>query len=173
MKDLSKVKAFVTDVDGVLTDGGIYAVNGDMIRRFDAKDGMGLRMASMNGYILGVITGGESLTIPQRMDRCGITRKNIYLHSHNKVEELEKFRVSNGLEYDEILYCGDDLPDIPPMRLCGFSACPADAVPEVKETADYVALHGGGHGFMREVTEMVMKAAGKWKLDLDLYKKRF
>lgn len=171
--DLSKIKALVFDVDGIFTDGGIYAIDGDLLRRYDAKDCMSTRMAYMQGYKLGVITGGISDVIAQRMERCGFLREDVYLGSRKKIEQFEDFCKKYNLEYNEVIYCGDDLPDIPVLRAAGIGACPADAVPEVLEASDYVSGKCGGRGFVREVVEMVMRAHGKWTLDDEVYKTQF
>lgn len=173
MTDLKKIKAFVFDVDGVLTDGGVLAVEGDLLRRFDAKDCFGFRMATMHGYILGIITGGISKTIPQRLHRCGFAAEDVYLGSRDKVEQLMDFCGRHGIDPAEVVYCGDDLPDIPAMKACGIGACPADAMPQVIAQADYVSEYDGGHRFARYIVEMVMRAQGTWNLDVEVYKDRF
>lgn len=173
MTDFKDIKAFVFDIDGIFTDGGIYAVDGDLLRKFDAKDCMATRIAYMNGIITGVITGGISQTIVQRMQRCGFDEQNIYLGSRRKIEEFDDFCKRNGLEYSQVLYCGDDLPDIPVLKVAGVGACPADAADEVKEACDYVSQYNGGKWFVRKLVEDILKAQGKWFLDDQLYKKSF
>ena len=168
--DFSNIKAFAFDVDGVLTDGGIYAVNGDLLRCFDAKDSFALRMASMAGYTLGIITGGQSETITQRMVHCGVPEENVYLLCREKIEQFRDFCEKNALEASQVMYFGDDLPDIPVMEACGIAVCPSDAADEVKEVADIVSAYPGGHGCVRKAIEEVMKAHGKWHLDVKLYK---
>jgi len=171
--NLSKIKAFVFDVDGVLTDGGLYAVDGDLFRKFDTKDCMALRMASLHDYHLAIISGGISLTIKQRFRRCGFKEEDIYIGSRKKMDSLEDFCKRHNITLDEVLYGGDDLPDIPVVMACGIGACPADAVPEVKEVADYVSEDCGGHLFVRHIVEKVMKHQGTWNLDIEKYKERF
>lgn len=170
---VSNIRAFAFDVDGVLTDGGIYAVDNDLFRRYDAKDGFALRMASMNGYCLSIITGGISQTIVQRFVRFGFDEKDIYLRSRNKVEQLQDFCTRHGLDPNQVVYCGDDIPDIGAIRMSGIGACPCDAVPEVIDAADYVSPFPGAGGFVRNLVETVMKMQGKWVLDMDEYKVRF
>ena len=170
---VSKIRAFAFDVDGVLTDGGIYAVNNDLLRRYDAKDGFALRMAAMNGYKLSIITGGISQTIVQRFVRFGFDEKDIYLRSRNKVEQLQDFCTRHGLTPDQVVYCGDDLPDVGTVRMSGIGACPRDAVSEVIEAADFVSPFPGAGGFVRNLVETIMKMQGKWVLDMDEYKVRF
>lgn len=173
MASLKDIRAFVFDVDGVLTDGGIYAVDGDLLRRYDAKDCFATRMASMHGYCLGIITGGISKTIPQRFLRCGFAEEDIYLGSRDKMEQMKDFCNRHDLTLKQVMFCGDDLPDLPLIKACGIGACPADAVEQLKEAADFVSEFGGGHGFARNVIETVMNSQGKWVLDVDVYKTKF
>lgn len=171
---LRKIRAFAFDVDGVLTDGGILAdLNGELYRTFDSKDGMALRMAIMKGYHLAIITGGRSESIRNRFRTCGIRPEDIYLGSRAKIEDFEDFCSRHGLEAEEVMYFGDDLPDIPVMEACGCGACPCDAVDEVKEIADYVCSRQGGKGCVREAVERVLKQHGRWSLDVQEYKRNF
>lgn len=171
---LRKIKAFAFDVDGVFTDGGILATaDGDLFRVFDSKDSFGLRMAYMKGYHVGVITGGVSESIRKRFRTCAVPEENIYLGSRAKIEDFEHFCSKYSLTPDEVMYLGDDLPDIPVMSACGCGVCPSDAVDEVKAIADYISSRPGGKGCVREVIEMVMKLQGKWELDVEDYKKKF
>ena len=173
MTDFKDIKAFVFDVDGVLTDGGIYAVDNDLIRCYDSKDCFAMRMASMHGFHLGIITGGISELIIQRFLRCGFVKEDIYLRSRKKMEALDDFCNRHNLGYKDVMYFGDDVPDIPPIVNCGIGACPADAVAEVREQADFVSEYRGGRLFVRDAIERVMRAQGKWVLDVELYKEKF
>lgn len=171
---LKKIKAFAFDVDGVLTDGGLLAdLNGEFYRVFDAKDGMAIRMASMQGYCLAIITGGRSESIRKRFMASGLKPEDVYLGSRAKIEDFEDFCKRHSLSPDEVMYFGDDLPDIPVMMACGCGACPCDAVDDVKEIAGYVSSRPGGKGCVRESLEMVMKLQGKWALDIEEYKRKF
>ena len=171
---LSRIKAFAFDVDGVLTDGGILAdLDGELFRTFDAKDGMALRMAMMAGYPLAIITGGRSESIRKRFRTCGVKPENVYLGSRDKMEDFQDFCQRHGLDAEEVMYFGDDLPDIPVMQACGCGACPSDAVEDVKEIADWVSEFPGGKRCVRNGLEMVMKLQGKWHLDIQDYKKNF
>lgn len=171
---LQKIKAFVFDVDGVLTDGGILSTpEGDLLRVFDSKDAFALRMVYMKGYKVGVITGGVSESIRLRFRTCGVPRENIYLGSRAKIEDLEDFCTRHDLKPEEIMYFGDDLPDIPVMLACGCGVAPSDAVEEVKAAADHVSSRPGGKGVAREMIEMVLKMHGKWELDVHDYKSKF
>lgn len=171
---LKKIRAFVFDVDGVFTDGGILATaDGDLFRVFDSKDSFGLRMAYMNGYHVGVISGGISESIRKRFRTCAVPEDNIYLGSRDKMEDFGHFCSKYSLTPDEVMYFGDDLPDIPVMAACGYSVCPCDAVEEVKAIADYISARPGGRGCVREALEMAMKLQNKWQLDIETYKNKF
>ena len=170
----SKIRAFAFDVDGVLTDGGILAdLNGELYRTFDSKDGMAIRMAVMKGFHLAIITGGRSESIRQRFESCGIKPEDVYLRSRAKIEDFEDFCKRHGLAAEEVMYFGDDLPDMPVMAACGCGVCPCDAVDEVLAMADLITSKPGGKGCVREAVSMVMKLQGKWELNTEDYKKKF
>lgn len=169
-----KIKAVAFDVDGVITDGGILAMpDGDLLRVFDAKDSFGIRMAKMNGLHTCIITGGSSESIVKRFSVCGIDQEDIYLHSRIKINDFNDFCTKHLLKPEEVMYFGDDLPDIPVLKACGIGVAPADAAEEVKEIADYVSPYNGGHGCVRHTIEMVLKSQDRWQLDDQLYKKMF
>ncbi len=171
---LKKIKAFIFDVDGVLTDGSIIATeDGALLRCFDAKDGMGFRMAHLHGYHLGIITGGRCKSIWLRFKHCGIAKEDCYLKSRDKIEDFKDFIKRHNLAPEEVMFFGDDLPDIPVMKACGCSACPSDAVSEVREVADYISPMPGGKGVARDAFELVMRLQGKWVLDIEHYADKF
>lgn len=171
---LSGIRAFAMDVDGVLTDGGVFATpDGDLLRTFDSKDGFGLRMCKIKGYPVGIITGGSSKSVTKRALGLGIDEFNIYLHARDKVPSFIKFLEDNNLKAEEVAYAGDDIPDIGILSRCGLAFCPSDAVPEVKAVCDYVSIHKGGHGCVREMIEQVMKAKGEWNFDPELHSQWF
>ncbi len=172
--DFSKIKAFVFDVDGVLTDGGILATNsGELLRTFDAKDAFGLRVASLNGYILGAITGGRAQSIKIRLMTCGFKESDIYLGSRIKIDDFRDFCQRNNLQADEVMYFGDDIPDIPVLQECGCGVCPCDAMEDAKQSADFISDYPGGKLCVRHTLELTMKAQNKWIIDFDAYKKKF
>lgn len=174
MTDLKDIKAFTFDIDGVMTDGGILAdLEGQLYRTFDAKDGFAVRMACMNGFPVGVITGGRSQSIRARFSTNGIEPEDIYLGSRNKIEDFEDFCRRHGLTHDQIMYFGDDIPDIEVIQAAGIGVCPSDAVEEVKEVADIVSSRPGGKACVREYMEKTMKAQGRWNFDAVTYKKKF
>lgn len=169
-----RIKAFVFDVDGVLTDGGLFAdLNGEFYRTFDSKDGFALRMAMMHGYHLGIITGGRSESIKMRFQACGIGPDDVYLGSRDKMEDFGDFCTRHNLSPEEVMYFGDDVPDAPVMAACGCGVAPSDAVEDVKKIADHISSRPGGKGCAREMIETVMKLQGTWALDVEDYKKKF
>ncbi len=174
MNKFHTIKAFAFDVDGVLTDGGILAdLNGELYRTFDSKDGFALRMAYLKGYHLAIITGGRSESIRRRFTTCGIKPEDVYLGSRAKIEDFNDFCSRHGLKPEEVMYFGDDLPDIPVMVACGCGVCPSDAVDEVKALADLISTKPGGKGCARETIQAVMSAQGTWDFDVQAYKKHF
>ena len=172
--DLLKIKAFAYDIDGVATDGSILCIpGGDLLRVYDAKDSFAVRMATMNGYPVAVITGGSSVTIRERLGTTGLKPEDVFLHCRNKMDDFRQFCERYALQPEEVMYFGDDVPDIEVLRACGCGVCPSDAVEEVKEAADYVSPFPGGKGCLRDTIEKVMRAQGRWIFDTDVYKKKF
>ena len=138
---LHSIRAFAFDVDGVLTDGSILSTpDGDLLRTFDSKDGFALRMCSMKGYPVAIITGGVSQSIVHRFKGLGVKEEDIYQKSRDKVPDFLDFCSRHGLKPEEVAFAGDDMPDIPVLRMAGLAVAPADAVPEVKDVCDYVSL---------------------------------
>lgn len=173
-KRFGGIRAFAFDVDGVMTDGGIFADNeGSLFRTFDAKDAFGLRMAAMNGYILCAITGGRDESIFRRLRICGFQEDDIYLGSRIKIRDFEDFCRRHGLQPEEVMYFGDDIPDIPVLKACGCGVCPSDAVQEAKEAADYISPCPGGKLCVRNTLELVMKQQGRWDIDYEKYHNMF
>lgn len=169
-----KIKAFAFDVDGVLTDGGIFAnLDGELFRTFDAKDAFALRMAHMNGYHLCSITGGRSESIRKRLTTCGFKPEDVYLGSRIKMDDFNDFCSRHGLAADEVMYFGDDIPDVPVLKACGCGVCPSDAVDEAKEAADLVSDYPGGKLCVRKTLEAVMKAQDRWDVNFETYKRMF
>lgn len=168
--DLHKIRAFAFDVDGVLTNGDVLSTaDGDLLRTFDSKDGFGLRMCWMNKYPLAIITGGESQSIVNRATVIGIPREDIYLRSRHKIPDFMDFCQRHGLKPEEVAYVGDDLPDIPILKICGLAVCPSDAVQEVKDVCHYISMYPGGKGCARELVEQVLKIQDNWKFDTEIY----
>lgn len=172
--DFSRIKAFAFDIDGVFTDGGILCdLNGELFRTFDAKDSFGVRMAVLHKYPVAIITGGRSGSIVQRFRSCGLIPEDVYLGSRDKILDFNHFCSKYSLGADEVLYVGDDLPDIPVLMACGIGACPSDAVEEVKSVSDYVSPFPGGRGCVRDVIQQVLKSRGDWVFDVAGYTAKF
>ena len=172
--DLLKIKAFAFDIDGVATDGSILCTSdGDLLRVYDAKDGFAIRMAVMHGFPVAVITGGRSESIRKRMVTSGVKAEDVFLHCRNKMDEFHQFCERYGLQAEDVMYFGDDIPDIETMQASGCGVCPADAVPEVRAAADLVSTRPGGKGCLREVIENTLRAQGKWVFDAVEYKRKF
>ncbi len=163
------LKLLVFDVDGVLTDGQLYfSPTGEELKAFNARDGAGMKYLMRFGVECAILSGRESPPVQHRADNLGI--KHVITGARDKEPELRRLVSSLGLSMDEVGYMGDDLMDLPPMRVAGWSACPADAVDEVRAAADYVTASAGGSGAAREVAEHVLKKQGKWEAVLARYR---
>ncbi|MDK2978426.1 MAG: 3-deoxy-D-manno-octulosonate 8-phosphate phosphatase phosphatase [Bacteroidales bacterium] len=160
-EDLRNIKAFVFDVDGVFTDEKIYLVpGGEFVRAVNIKDGYAVNYALKQGYIIGIISGGDSQAIKKRFQYLGIT--DIYMDSKDKINDFEDFYFKYGLKPEEILYMGDDLPDYEVMKVAGLPTCPADAAEEIKSVSKYISTFPGGKGCVRDVIEQVLRLQGRW-----------
>lgn len=172
--NLQHIKAFAFDIDGVATDGGILCLpDGDLLRTYDAKDGFAIRMAVMNGFPVAIITGGSSESIRKRMLTSGVKPEDVFLHSRNKIEDLDTFCTRYGLSRKEVMFFGDDVPDMECMMESGCGVCPSDAVEEVQTIADWISDYPGGKGCLRNAIESTLKAQDKWVFDSGRYKKLF
>jgi 3-deoxy-D-manno-octulosonate 8-phosphate phosphatase (KDO 8-P phosphatase) len=155
------IKLFVLDVDGVLTDGSLILLdNGEMARRMNIKDGYALQLAIKKGYEILIISGGTSHAVQIRLEKLGI--KNIHLSVKNKQAILSKFITENNYTQEQVLYMGDDVPDVLPMRMAGLACAPADAAQEVKSIAHYISPISGGNGCVRDVIEKVLRLNEDW-----------
>jgi 3-deoxy-D-manno-octulosonate 8-phosphate phosphatase, YrbI family len=162
--DLGLIKAFVFDVDGVLSATQIpLALNGDPMRTVNIKDGYALQLAVKKGFEVGIITGGYTEAVKIRYERLGI--KHIYMRSSVKVRDYEDFLVMTCLRDEEVMYCGDDMPDYEVMARVGLPIAPADAAAEIRQIAKYVSPVCGGAGVARDIIEQTMKAQGLWMND--------
>ena len=162
---LPKIKTFIFDVDGVLTDGKILInSDGELLRSFDTKDGYAMKCALVKGFKIVIITGGRNEAVRERFKELGVI--DIYLGAHHKLDAYQDLMDNYDLNPAEILYIGDDIPDIPVMEKAGLGCCPADAASDVKVMADYVSHKKGGEGCVRELIEQVLRVQGKWSLDI-------
>lgn len=159
--DLSKIKAFVLDMDGVIS-ASVSPVDssGMPLRTVNVKDGYAMQYAVKQGYTLAVISGGESEQMRRRFENLGV--QHVYMRIKDKTEKLRELQVLTGISPSEMLYVGDDVPDLAIMRLVGLPCCPIDAVPEVKEVAKYISPLAGGYGVVRDVIEQTLRANQRW-----------
>ena len=166
MTRFEDIKAFAFDVDGVFTDGLVLATpDGDLLRQFNSKDCYAVRTAVNNGFPCAIITGGVSQSLLHRSRSLGVEDRHLYMLSKDKAVEFLDFCRSIGLEPAQVAFVGDDIPDIPAIRLAGLGVCPADAVAEVRAEADLVSQFNGGRGCIRDLIERVLKAQQAWKFD--------
>ena len=162
------IKLLILDVDGVLTDGKIvYTDRGEEAKAFDVKDGHGLKLLMRAGIPVALITGRSSPAVEHRARDLGITR--VYQKAINKIEAYEELRRTENLRDEEICVVGDDLPDLPILRICGFSVAVADSAEEVKREVDYVTNKEAGKGAVREVCDIILKARGLWEAVTERY----
>ena len=164
------IKTFVFDVDGVLaTDILVILQDGEMARNMNSKDGYALQLAIKKGYRVAIISGGTSEPVRARLERLGV--KDVFLGIHNKKEKLLEYVQQHGLQWEEIMYMGDDIPDYVVMQMVGLPCCPADAVAEIKHISRYISSLPGGKGCGRDVIEKVLKLNGHWDLDTSVTSK--
>ena len=159
--DLSKIKALVFDVDGVLSMNTVpMDAEGQPLRTLNIKDGYSIQLAAKMGLQLGIITGGKGEQVRMRYENLHV--QHIYIASSVKIKDLYDLMEKAGVSADEVLYMGDDIPDYEVMQVVGLPVCPADAAPEIKAISKYVSPMNGGQGAARDVIEQVLKAQGKW-----------
>lgn len=158
---MNHIKAFVLDVDGVLTDGTVIVMtNGEQIRRMNMKDGYSLREAVNKGFKLGIISGGKNEGVRKRLNGLGIT--DVHLSCSDKLDKLDDLLIEWELSLDQILYMGDDIPDYEVLTKVGLACCPSDASPDIKAICDYVSPYKGGEGCVRDVIEQTLKVQELW-----------
>lgn len=159
---INSIKLLVIDVDGTLTDAGIYYdENGNELKKFCTKDAAGFFAAHEVGIKIMVLTGRECKATTRRMTEMKVDY--LFQNVMNKVDFLKKFIESHNIKKEDLAYIGDDLNDLPPMTLAGYIGCPADSCPEVKNIADYVSVADGGRGAVRDVVEHMLRETNQWK----------
>jgi 3-deoxy-D-manno-octulosonate 8-phosphate phosphatase (KDO 8-P phosphatase) len=158
---MTHLKYIILDVDGTLTDGGIYYDElGNELKKFCTKDAAGIIVARVAGIEVVVLTGRECVATTRRLTELGV--KEIHQNVKNKVSWIKTWMEKNRIEKYQIGYIGDDLNDLVPMKLCGYIGCPADACAEVKSIADYVSIIKGGYGAVRDIIEHYFREVGLW-----------
>lgn len=164
--DLTRIKALLFDVDGVLSANVIpMNAQGEPMRTVNIKDGYALQLAVKQGLLVGILTGGRTEAVRHRFLALGLLPENIYLGSSVKINDYLDFKERYGLQDDEIAFMGDDIPDLQVLQRCGLSCCPHDAAPEVKAASAYISYAPGGYGCGRDLIEQVLKAQGLWLAD--------
>ena len=159
---LPQIKTFVFDVDGVLTNGSVILSNDEMLRTMSSKDAYVLQYAAKLGYGIFAITGGDSKEVKVRLEKLGVTE--VVLHAKNKVESYQELAKKYTLNLDEVLYMGDDIPDMDLLNAVKVSVCPNDAAIDVRNIVDYVSPFKGGDGCVRDIMEQTLRVQGKWLL---------
>lgn len=159
--DLSSIKAVIFDVDGVLSAGTVGMDNDGMpLRTLNIKDGYAIQLAVKMGIHCAIMTGGSSESIRKRYAYLGMT--DIFMKCAVKLQTYERFLADNKLSDAEIIYMGDDIPDLEIMQRAGCPCCPSDACKEIKEVSVYTSPFRGGEGCVRDVLEQLLKAKGLW-----------
>ena len=154
---LRKLRALVLDVDGVLTDGGMYyGPSGEGLKRFNVKDGLGLRLIGEAGLLVALISGENSEILKRRAEKLRI--ENVFVGVEDKLQTLKDFTAARGLSLGEVAYVGDDLNDLAALGAVALPIAVADAVPEVRKAAAWVTSRRGGDGAVREVCDRILAA---------------
>jgi 3-deoxy-D-manno-octulosonate 8-phosphate phosphatase (KDO 8-P phosphatase) len=160
---LTRVRDFIFDVDGVFTGGEIVPLpDDDFLRIYHARDGYAVTYAVSEGYRVYIVTGGRGALLRDRFAKLKVTA--IHHNVGDKGAVLRELVEKEGLDPENTVYMGDDIPDIGPMRMVGLPVCPADAAHEVMEASVYVSQYPGGRGCVRDIIEQVLRAQGRWML---------
>lgn len=160
-EDIASAEAFVFDVDGVFTDGGITpTVDGDVVRTYYAKDGYAVAYALKADYKIFIVTGGHGASLSNRFLYLNVTE--LHLNVRDKIAVLDDIVARHSLDRTKVIFMGDDIPDLECMRSVGIPVCPADAASEVIEASRYVSEYAGGKGCVRDIVEQVLRARGDW-----------
>lgn len=161
--DFKKIKYFIIDVDGTMTDAGIYYDDhGNELKKFCTRDAVGFFAAKQAGIMVMVLTGRECQAVTRRMTELKVDF--LYQNIKEKADFLKRFMEENKIRKEEIAYLGDDLNDLPGMRLAGFIGCPQDACEEIRNVADYISAEKGGHGAVRDIISYILKKRDEWDI---------
>lgn len=158
---LEKIRYFIIDVDGTMTDAGIYYDDhGNELKKFCTRDAVGFFAAKQAGIKIMVLTGRECQAVTRRMSELKVDF--LYQNIKEKADFLKRFMEEQKIQKEELAYLGDDLNDLPGMRLAGFIGCPKDACEEVRNVADYISAEKGGHGAVRDIISYILKKRNEW-----------
>ena len=168
MLDLFRqITTFVFDVDGVLTDGTLFVFDsGEQARRMNIKDGYALQLAVKKGYRVAIFSGSISEAVIKRLNRLGI--KDVFMDVKDKKSAVASYLDQHRVDWKQVLFMGDDIPDYVVMKEVGLPTAPADAAHEIRKVAVYVTSSKGGKGCVREVMEKVLRLNGHWELETDI-----
>jgi 3-deoxy-D-manno-octulosonate 8-phosphate phosphatase (KDO 8-P phosphatase) len=167
LEKFSQIKCFAFDIDGVLTDGNLYLLdNGEQVRRMNIKDGFALQLAIKKGYQVVIISGSYSEPSITRLNKLGIA--DIYMRITDKASCLSSFLLKKNIEFSQVLFMGDDIPDYAVMNQVGIAACPNDAAGEIRNCSQYISRFSGGEGCVRDVIEKVLKLNNHWELETNI-----
>jgi YrbI family 3-deoxy-D-manno-octulosonate 8-phosphate phosphatase len=169
-KLLSQIRLFATDVDGVLTDAGMYySESGDEWKKFNTRDGMGIKLLQRAGIITAIVTQERTKLVARRAEKLAIPE--LHQGVMDKLTVIREMAARHGLSLSQVAYIGDDINDLETLKEVGFSASPADGLPDIVAAVDYVCQKKGGEGAVREIIEMILEAqrskveSGKWKVE--------
>lgn len=166
--DLTRIKAIIFDIDGVLSCETIPLFpTGEPMRTANIKDGYAIQLAVKKGLHIGIITGGKTEAVLSRYKALGVP--DIHIGCAFKMEKYEEFLRKYSLKDEEVIYMGDDIPDFHVMQRCGCPCCPHDAAPEIKAVSCYISHRDGGKGCGRDIVEQVLKAQGKWMSEAEAF----
>lgn len=161
LSTIKKITTFIFDVDGVLSDGSVLALeSGEQTRTFNIKDGYAVQLAIKKDYNVAIISSGNRIGVRERLEFLDI--KDIFMGIENKIKVFENYLKTKNLAEENILYMGDDIPDYAILKRVGLATCPADAADDIKAICHYISSLPGGKGAVRDVIEKVMKVQGKW-----------
>jgi 3-deoxy-D-manno-octulosonate 8-phosphate phosphatase (KDO 8-P phosphatase) len=154
---LRQIRLFATDVDGVLTDAGMYyAESGDEWKKFNTRDGMGIKLLQKAGFITAIVTQERTKIVARRAEKLAIPE--LHQGVMDKLTLIREMAVRHGLSLSQVAYIGDDVNDLESLRAVGFSAAPADGMSEICDAVDYVCVKKGGEGAVREIAELLLHA---------------
>jgi 3-deoxy-D-manno-octulosonate 8-phosphate phosphatase (KDO 8-P phosphatase) len=157
---LKRIRLFATDVDGVLTDAGMYyAESGEELKKFNTRDGMGIKLLQRAGVITAIVTQERTKLVERRGEKLMIPE--VHQGVMDKLSLVREMAGRHGLSMNQVAYIGDDINDLATLKAVGFSATPADGMPQVAKAVDYVCTKKGGEGAVREIIEMILLAQHK------------
>ncbi len=156
---LQQIRLFATDLDGVLTDGGMYyAESGDEWKKFNTRDGMGIKLLQRAGLITAIVTQERTKLVARRAEKLAIPE--LHQGVMDKLLRVREMAARHGLTLSQVAYIGDDINDLETLKAVGFSATPADGMPQVAAVVDYICQKKGGEGAVREIIEKILEAQG-------------